>query len=333
MRSGMFPTRRLATPADNHSQRPRDWAPSGGAILNALTIDVEDYFQVSAFDSSVARSEWHRFESRVCRNTERLLRIFDDADVRATFFVLGWVAERFPALISQIRLLGHEVASHGFEHRLVYEMTPEEFRSDLRRARAALEAAAGTSVLGYRAPSYSVTAESTWALDVLIEEGYAYDSSIYPIRHDRYGIPTWPRPIQRVEREAGSIWELPGSTIRWAGANLPIGGGGYFRLLPYAWTRFGIRRLNGEERQPAIFYLHPWEIDPDQPRIPARGLSRLRHYRNLAKTEERLTRLLGEFKFGPVREVLALDGTATTSVGRSEVPEACVTETSVAQIG
>jgi polysaccharide deacetylase family protein (PEP-CTERM system associated) len=186
----------------------------------------------------------------------------------------------------------------------VYSQTSDEFRDDLRRARIALEQAGICPVLGYRAPSYSIVRQSMWALDVLIEEGYVYDSSIYPIRHDRYGIPDWPREVRRIERAAGSIWELPGSTLRVAGSNLPIGGGGYFRVLPYAWTRHGIRRLNAAQ-QPAIFYLHPWEIDPEQPRISAGRLSTFRHYRNLAETEHRLRRLLRDFPFGRVSDVLA----------------------------
>lgn len=273
-------------------------------LVNAMTIDVEDYFQVSAFDDRVPRSRWNSFESRVTRNTEILLAILNEADVRATFFVLGWVADRFPALVRRISLEGHEIASHGYEHRLVYSMTPREFTDDLRRARVALESAAGASVVGYRAPSYSITRRSLWALDVLIGEGYLYDASIYPIHHDRYGIADWPRHIHRVDRPGGHIWELPGSTTRWAGTNFPIGGGGYFRLLPYAWTRRGIARLNTIEREPAVFYLHPWEIDPDQPRLELGGISRIRHYRNLDKTEERLRRLIREFRFGAVSDVL-----------------------------
>jgi polysaccharide deacetylase family protein (PEP-CTERM system associated) len=279
---------------------------SPGSIVNAMTIDVEDYFQVSAFEDRVCRTKWHTFESRVCRNTERLLEIFDDAGVKATFFVLGWVAERFPDLVRQIHLGGHELASHGYAHRLVYATTREEFRDDLRRARAVLESAAGVPILGYRAPSYSITRESLWALDVLVEEGYAYDASIYPIHHDRYGIPDWPRHVHRIDRPGGSLWELPGSTARWAGMNFPIGGGGYFRLLPYGWTRKGIERLNEAEQRPAIFYLHPWEIDPGQPRIASSGLTQVRHYRNLAKTETRLRRMLSEFSFGRVSDVLQL---------------------------
>jgi polysaccharide deacetylase family protein (PEP-CTERM system associated) len=275
-------------------------------VLNALTIDVEDYFQVSAFDDHVPRSRWASFESRVCRNTESLLEMFDDADVRATFFVLGWVAERFPALVRQIGLAGHELASHGYEHRLVYTTSPRDFAQDLQRARAAIESASGMPVLGYRAPSFSITRESMWALDVLVEQGYVYDASIYPIHHDRYGIPDWPRHVHRVSRPCGTIWEVPGSTTRWAGANFPIGGGGYFRMLPYAWTRNGIARVNNLESQSAVFYLHPWEIDPEQPRLPVRGLSRWRHYANLDKTAGRLRRLLQDFRFGTVSEVLDL---------------------------
>jgi polysaccharide deacetylase family protein (PEP-CTERM system associated) len=273
-------------------------------VVNAMTVDVEDYFQVSAFERTVTRTTWALRQSRVCENTERLLDLFAAFDIRATFFVLGWVAERFPTLVQRIVREGHEVASHGFEHRLVYSQTPREFRDDLRRARVALEQAAGSPVFGYRAPSYSIVRKSMWALDVLIEEGYAYDSSIYPIRHDRYGIPDWNREVHLIERPGGRIWELPGSTLRIAGTNFPFGGGGYFRLLPYGWTRHGIRRLNAAG-QPAVFYLHPWEIDPKQPRIPAGRLSMLRHYRNLAKTEPRLKRLLRDFRFGTVSEVLA----------------------------
>lgn len=274
------------------------------AVLNAMTIDVEDYFQVQALEYRVDRATWDRFESRVCQNTERLIELFSEANVSATFFVLGWVAERYPGLLRRLVRAGHEIASHGYEHRVLHAMTPQAFRSDLRRARAALEDAVGQPVQGYRAPSFSVTRTTVWALDVLIEEGYIYDASIYPVHHDRYGIPDWPRHIHRVERGAGTIWELPGSTVRWGGANFPMGGGGYFRLLPYTWTRWGIAHLNSAERQPAVFYLHPWEIDPGQPRINVSGLSRLRHYRNLHKTEGRLRRLLSEFPFGTVSDVL-----------------------------
>jgi polysaccharide deacetylase family protein (PEP-CTERM system associated) len=270
-----------------------------------MTVDVEDYFQVTAFEQHVPRHCWGDFESRVCRNTERLLEIFDGAGVNATFFVLGWVAERFPALVRQIAAAGHEVASHGYAHRLVYETTPAEFREDLRRARGILESACGLPILGYRAPSYSITRRSSWAFDTLLEEGYVYDASVYPIHHDRYGIPNAPRHPHLIKRDLGAIWELPGSTIRWGGQNLPIGGGGYFRLLPYAWTQRGIAHVNSREGRPVTFYLHPWEIDPEQPRLAASLVSRFRHYRNLDKTEARLRRLVTDFKFASASSVLS----------------------------
>lgn len=281
------------------------------AVVNAMTVDVEDYFQVQALECRIERASWDRFESRVCQNTERLLELFERANVSATFFVLGWVAERYPGLLCRLARAGHEIASHGYEHRVLHSMTPDEFRHDLRRAREVLEQAVARPVQGYRAPSFSVTRSTMWALDVLIDEGYLYDASIYPVHHDRYGIPDWPRHIHRIERPAGGIWELPGSTVRWGGANFPMGGGGYFRLLPYAWTRWGINHLNTAEGQPAIFYLHPWEIDSGQPRVGVSGLSRVRHYHNLHKTESRLQRLLGQFTFGTVSEVLARSTGAT----------------------
>jgi polysaccharide deacetylase family protein (PEP-CTERM system associated) len=271
-------------------------------IVNALTIDVEDYFHVSVFDGLVPRSEWDRLESRVCANTERLLQVI--GDTKGTFFVLGWVAERFPHLVQAIAGAGHEIASHGFEHRLVYDQTARAFREDVHKAKAALEAACGREVIGYRAPSYSITPQSLWALDILIEEGYRYDSSIFPIRHDRYGIPLSPRHPYVLHRGAGALLEAPGSTTMFGPLNLPVAGGGYFRILPYAWTRWGISRLNRDEKQPAIFYLHPWEIDPHQPRLKTGLLSRFRHYRNLDKTEDRLRRLLKDFRFAPMAQVL-----------------------------
>jgi polysaccharide deacetylase family protein (PEP-CTERM system associated) len=280
---------------------------SPAAVINAMTIDVEDYFQVSGFDHLVPREDWDRLESRVCRNTERLLEIFSEAGTHATFFVLGWVAEKFPRLVRQIHDAGHELASHGHGHRLIYTTSPDEFRDDLRRSKSAIESAAGVRIAGYRAPSFSITNRSLWALDVLVEEGYDFDASIYPIRHDRYGIPDSPRHIHVIERTGGRLWELPGSTVRWGGINLPIGGGGYFRQLPYYWTAKGISHLNNVEKRAAIFYLHPWEVDPAQPRIAAPLLSSFRHYRNLAKTEMRLRRLLRDFKFGTVSEVLSCE--------------------------
>jgi len=273
-------------------------------VLNAMTIDVEDYFHVSAFEGLMPRQSWDSLESRVVANTDRLLSIFDETGVRATFFVLGWVAERHPSLVRRIADLGHESASHGYAHRLIYDQTPRAFRDDVRRAKDLLESTAGERVHGFRAPSYSVTPQSLWAIDILIEEGYTYDASVFPIRHDRYGIPVSPRHAYVLRREAGSLIEAPASTVRWGAMNLPIAGGGYFRILPYAWTRWGISRLNTVEGQPAIFYLHPWEIDPEQPRLSGSFLSEFRHYRHLDQTETRLRTLLNDFEFAPMREIL-----------------------------
>jgi polysaccharide deacetylase family protein (PEP-CTERM system associated) len=285
-------------------------ACAADSVVNVLTVDVEDYFQVSAFEDRVSRASWGSFESRVVRNTERLLRIFNAFHVRGTFFVLGWVAEQFPDLVRTIAREGHEIASHGYAHGLVYASRPEDFRNDIRRAAEAIDRAAGVHVVGYRAPSFSITAQSLWALDVLADEGYVFDASIYPIRHDRYGIPDWPRHVQRVTRTSGQLWEVPGTTVRLGNANLPFGGGGYFRLLPYGWTERCIRRLNDREGQPLVFYLHPWELDTEQPRIPAGALSRIRHYSNLHRTEERLQRLLTDFRFGTVGDLLSARGQA-----------------------
>ena len=273
-------------------------------VVNAMTIDVEDYFHVTAFEGIAPRHHWDDFESRVCRNTDRLLEIFAEARTRATFFVLGWVAERHPSLVRRIAEGGHELACHSYAHRLVYDLTERAFRDDLRRARAVIEDAAGVRVVGYRAPTYSITPRSLWALDILIEEGFRYDASIFPIHHDRYGIPISPRRPYTIRRAVGTIVEVPGSTVRVGPLNLPVGGGGYFRLLPYEWTQRGIDRLNRRERRPAVFYLHPWEIDPDQPRLPLGAVARFRHYRNLAETEGRLRRLLADFTFGTIDEML-----------------------------
>ena len=282
-------------------------------VTNAMTVDVEDYFHVSVFDGVVPRHEWATLESRVVRNTHRLLELFAETSVRGTFFVLGWVAERHPDLVRAIVDGGHELASHGFAHRLVYDLTPAQFRDDVRRSKAVLESAGGVAVLGYRAPSYSITPRSLWAIDILIEEGFSWDASIFPIHHDRYGIPVSPRHPYVLERERGRLVEVPGSTVRVGSFNLPVAGGGYFRLLPYAWTRWGIDRLNRTEGRPAIFYLHPWEIDPDQPRLRTSRLGRLRHYRNLDQTEDRLRALLSDFRFSTVTRVLAVEREASVA--------------------
>lgn len=287
--------------------------PAATSVMNAMTIDVEDYFHVSVFDGVVPRAYWETLESRVCRNTDHLLEIFADSGTTATFFVLGWVAERFPDLVARIAAHGHEVASHGHGHRLVYDQTPQAFREDVRRAKAVVEDAAGVRVRGYRAPSYSITPRSLWALDILIEEGYSYDSSIFPIRHDRYGIPLSPRHPYLLQRSGGNLVEAPASTTSLGPVNLPIAGGGYFRILPYTWTRWGIGRVNRLEGRPAIFYLHPWEIDPGQPRLRAGLLSRFRHYRNLACTEDRLRQLMSDFRFGTMAAMLAATSEAATA--------------------
>jgi polysaccharide deacetylase family protein (PEP-CTERM system associated) len=272
-------------------------------VVNMLTIDVEEHFHASVFEGTIARDRWDRLESRVSASTDRLLEMLERAGVRATFFVLGWVAERYPTLVRRIAVCGHEIASHGYAHGLIYNDTPEAFRDDLRKAKRAIETAAGVQVFGYRAPSYSVTARSLWALDVLIEEGYQYDASIFPIHHDRYGIAASPRHAYRIWRQHGSLWEIPGSTVRIAGVNVPVAGGGYFRLLPYAWTKWGIDRVNRREGQPVVFYLHPWEIDDRQPRFPLPRLQRIRHYNNLGRTEARFEQLLADFRFDAISAV------------------------------
>jgi polysaccharide deacetylase family protein (PEP-CTERM system associated) len=293
---------------------------AASAIVNAMSVDVEDYFQVSAFDRIVSRAEWDQRESRVVRNTHALLDLFAASDVRATFFVLGWVAERFPALVRDIASRGHEIASHGYHHQLLYTLTPAQFREDVRRAKATLEQIAGKRVRGFRAPCFSVVSSNLWTLDVLIEEGYIYDTSIFPVHHDRYGIPDAPRHAHVLERGPGSLVELPPSTARLGGINMPIAGGGYFRLLPYAWTHWGIRRVNMRERQPVVFYIHPWEADPEQPRLPAGRLTSLRHYTGLAQTTGRLRRLLHDFRFDTIASILQLDQAPPSAYESPEAP-------------
>ena len=275
-------------------------------VVNAMTVDVEDYFQASAFDRFVSRTTWFERESRVVANTHRLLEFFARWDVRGTFFMLGWVAERFPSLVREIVTCGHELASHGFHHQLIYTLTPDQFRADVRRAKAAIEDAGGCEVRGYRAPSFSVVRSSLWALDVLIETGHSYDASVFPIHHDRYGIPDAPRRPHVIERAAGTIVEVPASTVRIAGTNLPIAGGGYFRVFPYAFTKWAIRRVNAAG-DPAIFYIHPWEIDPEQPRLPVGRMTALRHYSNLGDTLNRMERLVQDFEFDTVSATLESD--------------------------
>lgn len=272
-------------------------------LINAMTVDVEDYFQVSAFEPHIARSDWARWPVRVQANTERVLDLFASADVRATFFTLGWVAERYPALIQRIVAAGHELACHGMSHVRVTEQTPEEFRADIRRAKALLEDVGGTAVCGYRAASYSIGRDNLWALRELADAGFAYSSSIYPIAHDLYGMPEASRFPFR-PGHAPELLEIPISTIRWAGRNLPAGGGGYFRFMPYALSRAFIRRVNRHERQATVFYFHPWELDPEQPRPEGLPLkTRVRHYLNQERMAPRLRRLLHDFRWGRMDDV------------------------------
>jgi polysaccharide deacetylase family protein (PEP-CTERM system associated) len=277
-------------------------------VLNALTVDVEDYFHVAALSSSIDREHWDRYECRVEHNTQRLLHLFAEHKTKATFFVLGWVAERYPALVREIAAAGHEIASHGYSHQLVYRQTPEVFRQETQRSKDVLEDQVQQAVLGYRAASYSITQQSLWALDILAELGFVWDSSIFPIRHDRYGIPGASRWPHRLRTPAGyELVEFPLSTWRVGAYRLPIAGGGYFRLYPYALTRKGLASINQDGR-PFIFYLHPWEVDPAQPRIKASLASSFRHYNNLSRCEPRLRRLLGDFRFTTVAQVLKRNG-------------------------
>jgi polysaccharide deacetylase family protein (PEP-CTERM system associated) len=278
-------------------------------MLNALSIDVEDYYHVGAFELVIRPEDWDRYESRVERNTLRILDLLDMHKTKATFFVLGWVAERYPHLISAIQGCGHEVASHGYSHQRIYTQTPDQFRAETRRSKRILEDAISQPIIGYRAANYSITKESLWALEILQEEGFGYDSSIFPIHHDRYGIPSYSRFCHVIQTHNGSgLVEFPPSTLRLSGINIPVAGGGYFRIFPYALTRWSVSYLNEKAHQPALVYFHPWEIDPAQPRIHAKALSKFRQYFNLEKTEGRLIRLLQEFSFGTVSRVLKEQG-------------------------
>lgn len=274
-------------------------------MYNALTVDVEDYFQVAAFAKEIDPATWDDIPLRVEANTYRLLDLFSEKNVQATFFVLGWVAERCPQLVRAIAERGHEIACHGYSHQLIYTQSPDVFREETLRAKACLEDQVQYQVSGYRAASYSITKKSLWALDILAELEFAYDSSIFPVYHDRYGIPGSPRWPYRLQTPNGSfLIEFPPSTFKIGNYILPIGGGGYFRIYPYWFTRFALAYLNKKEQYPFIFYLHPWEIDPKQPRIESGYLSRLRHYTNLHRCEKRLSRLLQDFQFGKVSKVL-----------------------------
>jgi polysaccharide deacetylase family protein (PEP-CTERM system associated) len=271
--------------------------------VNALTVDVEDYYHVSAFEDFIDRGRWASFPSRIEASTGTILDVLAGAGVRATFFVLGWVAEHHPRLVRAIDAAGHEVACHSYWHRLIYRQTPAEFREDLCRARDVLQDLIGKRVTAYRAPSFSITRQSLWAFDVLLAEGFTVDSSVYPTFHDRYGLPGAPLGPHRVRRPAGVLWELPAAVHRTWGYPLPVGGGGYFRLYPYLLTRRWLRAINAGGR-PFVAYIHPWEVDPGQPRLPAPWKRRLRHYLGLRRTEGRLARLVRDFPLGTVSDVV-----------------------------
>jgi len=265
-------------------------------LPNAMTVDIEDYFQVSAFDQQVSREDWDRIPSRICSNVERILDLFERENVSATFFTLGWVCERFPEIVRAIAAAGHEIASHGHEHSRVSTFTQEQYRKDVEGTRKRLEDISGTAVVGYRAPSFSIGQKTLWAYDVLREAGYSYSSSVYPIQHDHYGLPNAPRFPFRSSSDG--LLEIPMSTLSFLGRNWPCSGGGYFRLLPLRYSLWAVRRINEQEKMPAVFYFHPWEIDPGQPRIdgvPAKA--KFRHYVNLDKFECRLTQMLQSFNW------------------------------------
>ncbi len=273
-------------------------------VTNALTIDVEDYFQVSAFAPHIPRSEWQTRECRVERNVDRILAMLDDHDTKATFFTLGWVAERYPELVRRIVAGGHELASHGYGHERATEQSEAAFFEDIRHAKAILEDLAGLEVKGYRAPSFSIGHQNLWAFDCLERAGYRYSSSIYPIRHDHYGMPDAPRHAHAV----GGMLEVPATTLRFMNRNWPASGGGYFRLMPYGLSRWMLRRINHADQLSAVFYFHPWEIDPEQPRIPdISARTRFRHYVNIHRMEARLHRLLGDFRWGRMDHLFLAD--------------------------
>ena len=297
---------RTATPFDERLvSHPKAHAAGGAQILNAMSVDIEDWFQVGAFEKVIARDDWETLPSRVERNSDAVLALFDAAGVKATFFTLGWVAERHPALLRRFADAGHEIASHGYDHKRVFTFSPPGFRADIRRARAAIEDASGRRVSGYRAPSFSIDARNPWAHEILAEEGYEYSSSVAPVAHDHYGWRAAPRFL--FHPVAGSSFaELPVTTVEVGGRRMAAGGGGFFRMLPYRFSNWAIDRVNRQERRPAAFYFHPWEIDPDQPRVQrAPFRSRIRHYSRLSAMESKLRRLLRDHCWGTSAEVVA----------------------------
>lgn len=298
-------------------------SPRPEPITNAMTVDVEDYFQVAAFEKCIRREDWPRWPTRVEDNTRRVLELFARRGIHATFFVLGWVAERFPALVRDIGAAGHEIASHGFGHERLTNITRSQFREGVVRTKRLLEDINGSAVYGYRAPSYSVGPTTLWAHEELREAGYRYSSSIVPIHHDLYGMPAAPRFAFFTGRPG--LLEIPVTTVRLWGRNWPCGGGGYFRLLPYALFKRGLRRVNWREQRPGVFYFHPWEIDPAQPRVPGAALrSRFRHYLNLARTAPRVERLMRDFHFDRMDRVFLAPGHVSYPVATLEPAELCV---------
>jgi polysaccharide deacetylase family protein (PEP-CTERM system associated) len=274
-------------------------------MLNAISVDVEDYFQTEAMSAAVAREDWDAMPSRVERNTHRILEIFDELRVHGTFFFLGWVADRYPALVAETQRRGHEIGCHSYWHRAIFRLSPEDFREDTHRAKSVIEDAAGVACTGYRAPSFSITPATPWAFDILAELDFAFDSSVNPVRHDFYANPNAPRHPHRVA--SGSLLELPIATWRLGNMNVPVGGGAYLRILPYRFIHAGISAMNGNEKKPAMFYLHPWEIDPDQPRLQVSLKSRLRQYTRLSLMEHNLRRLIRDFHCGTISEAFAAD--------------------------
>ena len=276
--------------------------------VHALTVDVEEYFHPNAMDAVVPTDRWDQLPSRVEGNTRRLLDLLAAHAARATFFVLGWVGERFPHLVRDIGDAGHEIACHGHAHRLAYRLGRDRFRADVRRAKSVLEDITGAPVNGFRAASFSIVPSTPWAIDALVDAGFAYDASIFPIRHDLYGFPGFPRFPVRLRAAKGEIVEIPASTVRLLGRNWPVAGGGYLRLLPLALTRAAIDRISTRDGAPAIVYVHPWELDPEQPRLDGSPFTRFRQYANLRRTESRLGTLLGERSFAPLAEVIDFAG-------------------------
>jgi polysaccharide deacetylase family protein (PEP-CTERM system associated) len=285
-------------------------------MRNALSIDLEEYFQVSAYADRVSFDDWDAYPSRVAENTDRILALLEEHHCKATFFVLGWVAQKHPKIVARVAGYGHEIACHSLLHRRVFDLTSREFREDTRKAKSIIEDASGMPVLGYRAPSFSITSNSTWAFEILVEEGFRYDSSIFPIEHPSYGIAGAPRAVFKVETPSGPILEFPMPTLCFGSLRSPIGGGAYLRLLPYLYTLWAIRYINRSEKNPICVYFHPWELDPDQPRMNGDVTARMRHYFGMRTMETKLRRLLSDFRFGPLGSLIAGLDLAAVETGR-----------------